>query len=388
MWYRAFGWRENPFSIRPSPVVVGLAETKEALLSDLLAGSPALLLGPTGAGKTSLLLWLREQIRLTPFRPVYLSLHSPSDPQEKALLLAIQRGLLQQRIRLRFKAGLIILFDEAQELNQTSASLLQEAFDRGFVRSFLLAACAEPPLPQPLRSRIGPNLYRLESLALPERLALLKHRMDGKNPFTEEALALLAENAGPSPRALLQAAEFVCKRLVFKAELTEPITPADLTPLLPALAHPSETPIPTMSRRETTPPPPPEPSRETSETELRETTIPTVSQPPEPLPSTRRDKRDHPRETKFRSLSQTKGKRATTRDKSLSPMQEELLRLLLSGPKTVEELSAALRSPPGSVRRQLSRLRDLALIESLPGSNPKKFALTEEAVDTLPPVDN
>ncbi|MGC9075555.1 MAG: winged helix-turn-helix domain-containing protein [Candidatus Bipolaricaulaceae bacterium] len=58
-------------------------------------------------------------------------------------------------------------------------------------------------------------------------------------------------------------------------------------------------------------------------------------------------------------------------------MQEEILRLLSAGPKSVEELAELLQSSPGSVRRQLSRLRrDPALVQSLPHSNPKKFALT------------
>ncbi|MGC9075556.1 MAG: hypothetical protein ACP5JD_07590 [Candidatus Bipolaricaulaceae bacterium] len=239
MWYRAFGWEENPFSIRPNPNVVGLAETKDALLADLLSGTPALLLGPTGTGKTSLLLWLGERLRATTFRPVYLSPHALSCPQEKALASEIQRGLLRQRLRLRLKAGLVLLVDEAQELDPAAASLLKEAFDRGWLRSFLLAACTEPALPSPLRSRIGPNAYQLEGLSLPERLALLRHRMDGHNPFTDEALQLLAEAAGPSPRTLLQLAELVCKRLAFKAELAEPITAPDLSPSFPPAPPPA-----------------------------------------------------------------------------------------------------------------------------------------------------
>ncbi|MGC9019582.1 MAG: ArsR family transcriptional regulator, partial [Candidatus Bipolaricaulaceae bacterium] len=55
-----------------------------------------------------------------------------------------------------------------------------------------------------------------------------------------------------------------------------------------------------------------------------------------------------------------------------------------SGPKSVEELSELLKSSPGSVRRQLSRLRrDPALVQSLPASNPKRFTLTEKALEIL-----
>jgi hypothetical protein len=105
MWYKAFGWGENPFSIRPSPNVVGLEEIKEALLEDLLSGSPALLLGPTGMGKTSLLLWLKGQLSQTKFRPVYLNLHALPKPQELSIRRTLGREILLQRLRLRFFPG-------------------------------------------------------------------------------------------------------------------------------------------------------------------------------------------------------------------------------------------------------------------------------------------
>jgi DNA-directed RNA polymerase specialized sigma24 family protein len=408
MWYKAFGWEENPFSIRPSPNVIGLKEIKEALLEDLLSGSPALLLGPTGMGKTSLLLWLKGQLSQTKFRPVYLNLHALPKPQELSIQRTLGREILLQRLRLRFSQGLILLLDEAQELNAPLAELIKAGFDRGSISAFLLAAQEEPPLPPPLRSRIGPHLYRLQTLGIPERLALLKHRMDGKNPFTDEALLLLAERAGESPRALLQAAELACKRLKFKAELAEPITATDLSPYLPAAKADAtkidETPAPTVSH-------PPEASEATSrqrkisteierdkngatkpsETNESETPLPTVSHQRKmretQSQSVSRNGQKLPGETKARE-TQTSSLSRKGRERKpvleLSPMQRELLEKLLSGPKSVTELCEALGSPAGSVRRQLSRLRQPGhglppLVEEIPNSNPKKFGLTAEA---------
>ena len=357
MWYKAFGWSENPFSIRPSPHVVGLEEIKEAFLQDLLSGSPALLLGPTGMGKTSLLLWLRRRLNETRFSPVYLNIHNLPSPQDRALQTRLRSAIFLHQLRL--SAGPILLLDEAQEITAALAEWLKSAFDRGLLFSFVLACYTEPVLPQPLRSRIGPNLYRLQELSLPERVALLKTRMNGRNPFAEEALVLLAKAAGPAPRALLQAAELACKRLVFKAELGEPITPADLTPFLAAA---------TNQRGETSP-------RDKSpphETKYSETPSQTLSRQHE----TRRD------ETGRHTGAEARDKGETRRDKgfvSLSPMQREILLLLADGPRTIAELCELLRAPAGSVRRQLSRLRagDLTLVDVLPGSSPKRFVLNE-----------
>jgi hypothetical protein len=245
-------------------------------------------------------------------------------------------------------------------------------------------------------------------LGIPERLALLKHRMDGKNPFTEEALLLLAERAGESPRALLQAAELTCKRLKFKAELAEPITAADLSPYLPATKAGAtkidETSVPTVSR----PPKAPEAApRQTkismkierdkmaatkpSETNVSETALPTVSHQRK-MRETQSQSVSHnvqrvPGETKARETPSSSLSRKGRERKpalELSPMQRELLGELLSGPKSVTELCEALGSPAGSVRRQLSRLRQPGhglppLVEEIPNSNPKKFGLTAEA---------
>lgn len=407
MWYKAFGWEENPFSIRPSPNVIGLEETKEALLEDLLSGSPALLLGPTGMGKTSLLLWLKGQVAQTKLRPVYLNLHSLPKPQDLFLQRRLGREILLQRLRLRFSYGLVLLIDEAQELSAPIAELIKTGFDRSTISAFLLAAQEEPPLPGPLRSRIGPHVYHLQTLGIPERVALLKHRMDGKNPFTEEALLLLAEGAGASPRALLQAAELACKRLKFKAELGEPITAADLSPYLPATKE-SATPIPMLSR-----------SLKTMDSQARqrkvlmdserdkkaviaagetkgsETALPSVSHaeksgatPSQSVSRKVQGAQDATKVSETPSPSLSRRGRAKEPSLELSPMQRELLEKLRSGPKSVAELCEALGSPAGSVRRQLSRLRQPPqglppLVEEIPDSNPKKFGLTAEAEKIL-----
>jgi hypothetical protein len=359
-------------------------------------------------GKTSLLLWLKGQLAQTKFRPVYLNLHALPKPQELSIQRTLGREILLQRLRLRFSQGPILLLDEAQELTAPLAELIKAGFDRGSISAFLLAAQEEPPLPPPLRSRIGPHLYRLQTLGIPERLALLKHRIDGKNPFTEEALLLLAERAEESPRALLQAAELACKRLKFKAELAEPITAADLSPYLPATKAGAtkidETPIPTVSHPSNAPEATPRQRKISMETErdkmaatkpsetneseaalptvsharkMRETQSQSLSRNGQRLPGETKA-----RETPFPSLSRKGRERKPVLE--LSPMQRELLEKLLSGPKSVTELCEALGSPAGSVRRQLSRLRQPGrglppLVEEIPNSNPKKFGLTAEA---------
>jgi DNA-directed RNA polymerase specialized sigma24 family protein len=128
-----------------------------------------------------------------------------------------------------------------------------------------------------------------------------------------------------------------------------------------------------------------------SETNVSETALPTVSHPRKmretQSQSVSRNGQRLPGETKARE-TQTSSLSRKGRERKpvleLSPMQRELLEKLLSGPKSVTELCEALGSPAGSVRRQLSRLRQPGhglppLVEEIPNSNPKKFGLTAEA---------
>lgn len=196
MWYRAFGWLENPFSIKPTPNIIGLEETKESLLQDLRSGSPALPPRPNRRGKKLSSSFGHEIDCLTrPSPPVYLNLYE---------LPALQEGMLQARLRLAFllrrfrlSPGAILLADEANALQPQAGEWVKAMFDQGPLFSFALAAPEEPPLP--------PRIPPIMSYPCPRGSPSSSTAWTGKNPFTEETLILLAE-AAPSPRAL-QAAE-------------------------------------------------------------------------------------------------------------------------------------------------------------------------------------
>lgn len=101
----------KPLFHRAKPPVVGLEEIKEAFLQDLLSGSPALLLGPTGMGKTSPLLWLRHRLSGARFTPVYLNLHDFPSPQDRTLQTRLRKAILLRRLLL--SSDPILRLDEA-----------------------------------------------------------------------------------------------------------------------------------------------------------------------------------------------------------------------------------------------------------------------------------
>lgn len=344
MWYKAYGWSENPFSIKPNPRLVGLEHLQEKVLEKALSGIPSLILGETGVGKTSLLLWLLEKLEENGTRPIYVNLHRLPPPRAPSLQLELlrHRTLLERLLR-RFPKKVILLLDEAQELDQETAQLLKAHYDSDHLLSFVFASCEEPKLPPPLRARIGPNLHRLGRLPLVQGINLVKHRTKGKHPFeNDDVIAEIVKRADFSPRRILQLCEYVCISFRAKAEIGEPITRTDLLGLL-----------------------------DQGEPFPREEGLPEPSEPNEPANRAKRAEED--------------GKALLD---GLSPLQQEIVRLLMEGPKTTEELHAKLGSPRDSIRKRLSQLRSPKngfppLVEIVSDRIPKRYGLTAWAKDRL-----
>lgn len=153
MWYKAYGWKENPFSIKPTSVLVGLDLLQERLLGQVLSGDLALVVGKTGVGKTSLLLWLSEEVRKHKLNPLYITLSSVSPPQAYAIeQQRLKHRTFLQRLLRRPSKNLVLLLDEAQELDVDSAQMIKVHFDSGRLNSVVFAGLEEPKLPISLGS--------------------------------------------------------------------------------------------------------------------------------------------------------------------------------------------------------------------------------------------
>ena len=63
MWYKQYGWKNNPFSIKPTIDLVDFESEKEKLYNYVSGGNVCLLVGEAGTGKTSLLKWLEYNLK-------------------------------------------------------------------------------------------------------------------------------------------------------------------------------------------------------------------------------------------------------------------------------------------------------------------------------------
>ena len=63
MWYLSYGWKSNPFFIKPNPDIINFEKEKEQLVNFITSGDICFLIGEPGIGKTSLLKWLENNVK-------------------------------------------------------------------------------------------------------------------------------------------------------------------------------------------------------------------------------------------------------------------------------------------------------------------------------------
>lgn len=233
--FEKYAWKENPFTLKISPnIFIGYEEQRRAALQHIEEKHKiALLLGPTGAGKTNMLKWLEENQKQ--LKTLYIS--KPPQPEEftQIFLEAFPLGLIERLFRKKpnlfnlpayinkkSKKQLLILLDESHEISRESLEWLRVLTDQIQTVSMIVAG-----LPV-LEAKIRENLetfeqritrrIRLTSLNEQETKELIKTRIEsaggsGTAPFNEDALSVIYKTTGGFPREVLK----FCDKLVGNA---------------------------------------------------------------------------------------------------------------------------------------------------------------------------
>ncbi len=226
-------WRENPFTLKISPnIFIGYQEQRRAVLQHIGEKHKiALLLGPTGAGKTNMLKWLEENHRQ--LKTLYIS-KPPQQPEEfitiflEAFPLGIIERLFRKKpslfnlpayINKKFRAQLLILLDESHEISRESLEWLRVLTDQ--IESVSLLVAGLPVLESKIRDNLETfeqritRRIRLTSLNEQETEELIRTRIEsvggsGTAPFSEDALQAIYKTTGGFPREVLK----FCDKLV------------------------------------------------------------------------------------------------------------------------------------------------------------------------------
>ena len=159
-WFTRYGWDRNPFTVLPDPhYMTGFEEIREQLAAYVSSNSLCLLTGATGAGKTTVLLWLKRY-GLKGYRPVYINGLDYRDVDLKRL--SGRMRLLLDRA-LRRKSRVVLLVDECQNIKPGFAEAIKARWDMGHIFSVVFASIDErlENLTPSMRDRVGYRKVRL-----------------------------------------------------------------------------------------------------------------------------------------------------------------------------------------------------------------------------------
>lgn len=239
-YYSDFGWSSNPFTLTISPsLMVGYSEQCDSLLSHVInLNKFAWVIGPTGAGKTTMLLWLRSQLMAyKKFLPYYVS----KPPKSSKNLINIFKSILGynflDKVRSRDlslfnlsmflnrklkKKHLVLLVDEAHEASTTNLEWVRTLADSVPNMTIILAAL--PVFEKKLETRL-PTLFMrmttktyLNNLSKPEVESLIFRRIENVNgdtlkPFSAGSVDRIYEITGGFPREIIK----ICDKLIKEA---------------------------------------------------------------------------------------------------------------------------------------------------------------------------
>ncbi|MCX6821478.1 MAG: AAA family ATPase [Candidatus Aenigmarchaeota archaeon] len=239
-YFTKFNWNSNPFTLTIDPqLMVGYSEQTNSLLSHVHnLHKFALISGPTGSGKTTLMLWLRSQLMaFKKFNPYYIS-KPPKSSKELVMLFKSFLGFniidkirygdlslfdLQKFVirKLRNKQ-FVLLIDESHESSVANLEWIRTIADS--IPNLYVIFAGLPVFEKNIETQLPTIFMRittktyLNNLSRPETETLIQKRIEnsggeGLKPFASDAVDRIYEITGGFPREIIK----TCDKLVKEA---------------------------------------------------------------------------------------------------------------------------------------------------------------------------
>ncbi|MDP3026483.1 MAG: ATP-binding protein [Nanoarchaeota archaeon] len=198
---------ENPFSIKANPKVIGLEKQKKFLIQYIKNGDVCFLTGPTGVGKSSLLLWIKNN--LNPYHVFYID---AADVEKsfgiKEFIKNSRRGFDRFRA---YPKNTVVLLDESQDCDYELQKALKLHWDHGHIKSIVITQIDQnlKNFSDSFNDRIGRRIIELGKLNKLDAINLINLRLGNKKLFDEKAIEKIIEIADYIPRKILEFCELV-----------------------------------------------------------------------------------------------------------------------------------------------------------------------------------
>lgn len=325
MFFKSKKDKPNPFAIQPNTKLVGIDEEKDKLVKYVTNGNICFLNGPPGVGKSSLLEWVKENLK--DHHVLYLDAKEVDEYFNLKNYLEENRPFLRALFKKHAK-NIVLLLDEAQAADKKFINSLEVFWNKKVIKSIVVTQI-KPHLayyPDSFKHRLGSRTVRLDKLNSVRVHELINLRTNKKHPFTDEAIDLIAEKADFVPRKVLEHCEVVMVELGDKTKI-------------------SEKDVDTVFEKK-------------EAEELEQEAIDLDSEEPDDaalIPLENVDKID-----------------------GISPMEKRIVKLLLEKGKTAVQLATILNTSAGSVGKQLSKLSKIDIVCVENHRRPKVYGITQD----------
>lgn len=314
----------NPFAIQPNTKLVGIDDEKEKLAKYITNGDICFLNGPPGVGKSSLLEWIKENLKS--HHILYLNAKEIDEYFSLKDHLKKSKPFWGSFFK-KYSKNVVLLLDEAQAADQKFIDSLEALWNKQAIKSIVVTQI-KPHLayyPDSFKHRLGSRTVRLDKLNSIRTYELINLRTNKKHPFSDEAINLIAEKADYVPRKVLENCEVVMVELGNKGKVTEDDVEA------------------VFKKKEAE--------------ELEQEAIELESGEPD--------------DTALIPLEEV------DKIEGISPMEKRVIKLLLEKGKTAVQLATILNTSAGSVGKQLSKLSmaDIVCVEN--HRRPKVYGITQ-----------
>ncbi|MFW6230447.1 MAG: AAA family ATPase [Nanoarchaeota archaeon] len=212
IWYRHFGFKQNPFTIKPGLLHDEvIAYDLEEIFNKIDYGEVIFIEGPYGAGKSTILKNIinefggRKQV-------IYYSANRTSKTIDFYKLLKGKYGALGKMFR-GLPQDMILLIDEADAMNEEDFENLREYYEQGNFKSVLMVAdnFDHLKISDYFMELVKDNIISLTELDEDEAVMLVRSRVGDLEFLPNDMVKKIFAHSDKNPRTLLKNCEDVCR---------------------------------------------------------------------------------------------------------------------------------------------------------------------------------
>ena len=208
-WYNELGFFNNPFSIKPAAFhnsILGYDGILEDINQKIEESNVIQLGGKYGTGKTSILKLIISEFKGKK-NVIYYNCNNKEGPVKFDKFLT--NMCLFRRIFKIKKKNMLLLLDEAQDLDTKDINKIEDYYEEGFFKSVLLVSQEKiSSLTPSMKERLVNNKFLIGDITSKKAIGIIRKRI-GDIDFVSDKNLTLIFNKNKNTRAFLKNCEDV-----------------------------------------------------------------------------------------------------------------------------------------------------------------------------------